>query len=122
MIPSVLLAIAATGVVLNPPPAGAAAASTPKPCCFVHGGYVGVCSVTPAENESCEDILAYLNNPHSAGRTYCNTTRMRGGWSQVPCPPPPDRPGAASSSSRPASPATPGTATGDSARTGATPR
>jgi len=61
------------------------AVEAPKPCCFTNERYSGVCRVVPANNESCEGILAYLNDPTSAGRTYCDSTNIRGGWIQVSC-------------------------------------
>ncbi len=57
----------------------------PEPCCFTNPQYTGVCTVYPAEGETCADILAYLNNPMSTGKTYCGGTKIRGGWSQVDC-------------------------------------
>ena len=56
-----------------------------KPCCFENPRYSGTCEVTPGPDESCGDILAYLNNPNSVGKNYCGNTKVRGGWSQVPC-------------------------------------
>ena len=55
------------------------------PCCFTHPDYSGICMVQPGEGETCADILAYLNNPMSAGKSYCGNTRIRGGWTQVDC-------------------------------------
>ena len=61
--------------------------STQRPaCCFKNPGYVGVCTVQPAEKESCGSILAYLNDPQSQGKDYCGNTTIRGGWMQVDCP------------------------------------
>lgn len=54
-------------------------------CCFIHRAYAGVCIVEPAEDETCATILAYLNDPRSTGKTYCNGTQLRGGWKQVQC-------------------------------------
>jgi hypothetical protein len=55
-------------------------------CCYTNSqGYQGVCVVTPGEGETCESILAYLNNPQSTGKTYCGNTKVRGGWKKVPC-------------------------------------
>ena len=39
----------------------------------------------PGPEESCGDILAYLNNPNSVGKSYCGGTKVRGGWAQVQC-------------------------------------
>jgi hypothetical protein len=57
----------------------------PAPCCFVNPSYAGVCVVQPAKDETCASILAYLNNPESSGRIYCNNTSIRGDWRQVVC-------------------------------------
>jgi hypothetical protein len=57
----------------------------PESCCFVNPTYAGVCVVHPAKDETCAGILAYLNNPRSSGRTYCNNTPIRGEWRQVVC-------------------------------------
>ena len=56
-----------------------------EPCCFENPRFSGTCQVTPGTDESCGDILAYLNNPNSAGKAYCGNTKVRGGWAQVPC-------------------------------------
>jgi hypothetical protein len=55
-------------------------------CCFIHPNYQGVCEVVPADDETCESILQYLNTPATVGKTYCDTTRIRGGWERVDCP------------------------------------
>jgi hypothetical protein len=54
-------------------------------CCFTNPRFSGVCKVTPGENETCGDILAYLNNQSSTGKAYCGNTPVRGGWAQVEC-------------------------------------
>ncbi len=63
----------------------ARAADAPKPCCFSNERYSGTCRVVPGNDETCDGILAYLNNPNSTGRTYCGGTNMRGGWIQMDC-------------------------------------
>jgi hypothetical protein len=66
----------------------AAAPDDPRPpCCFENPRYVGVCEVEPSQDETCATILEYLNNPQSTGRSYCNSTAIRGGWKAVPCEP-----------------------------------
>lgn len=55
------------------------------PCCFANPRYTGVCKVVPGEDETCSDILAYLNNQNSVGKSYCGNTTIRGGWTQVDC-------------------------------------
>jgi hypothetical protein len=59
--------------------------SRPAPCCYVNPSYAGVCVVQPTKDETCANILAYLNNPESSGRIYCNNTSIRGDWRQVVC-------------------------------------
>ena len=60
-------------------------ADAPEPCCYANDRYMGVCRVVPEPGERCLDILNYLNNPGSTGKTYCGATTVRGGWSQVSC-------------------------------------
>jgi hypothetical protein len=64
--------------------AGAASADNAK-CCFANPGYSGVCEVTLAKDETCQDVLRYLNNPQSVGKSYCGGTNIRGGWQIVAC-------------------------------------
>jgi hypothetical protein len=86
MIASLLLAVAAGGIAGVLPTSGATARpETASPCCFAHSGYQGVCVVVPGENETCAGILDYLNTPNTAGRTYCNSSRLRGGWEIASC-------------------------------------
>lgn len=59
--------------------------ATSPACCFAHDRYQGNCVVTPAKDETCESILEYLNAPGTVGKTYCNNSRLRGGWKQVDC-------------------------------------
>ena len=61
------------------------------PCCFTHTDYTGACVVQPGEGETCASILEYLNTPETVGKTYCGSTRIRGGWSQVTCEQPDGR-------------------------------
>ena len=55
------------------------------PCCFENPRFSGTCEVTPGEDESCGNVLGYLNNPNSMGKDYCGNTNIRGGWSTVTC-------------------------------------
>ena len=76
---AILLLVAASAPVAptqDPPP--------PK-CCFTNPRYAGTCVVQPAKDESCGQILAYLNNPMSQGKSYCGNTTIRGGWQSVAC-------------------------------------
>jgi len=54
-------------------------------CCFENPRYSGTCQVTTGPDETCSDVLAYLNNQAGVGKTYCGNTKVRGGWSQVEC-------------------------------------
>jgi hypothetical protein len=57
----------------------------PAKCCFTNPGYSGTCEVQPAKDESCGQILDYLNGPMSQGKGYCGNTQVRGGWTSVSC-------------------------------------
>ena len=76
-----VLASAGVGHGLLAPAAG----STDAPCCYVNTQYAGVCSVVPAQGETCVSILAYLNNPRSQGKSYCRSTSVRAGWQRRKC-------------------------------------
>jgi hypothetical protein len=76
---------AAVGVIASIAARRSGAGEAKEPCCFTNQRYTGVCQVTPAEDESCASILAYLNNPNSSGKGYCGGTSIRGGWQQVSC-------------------------------------
>ena len=54
-------------------------------CCFSNPRYSGTCEVTTGPDETCSDVLAYLNNQASVGKTYCGNTKVRGGWAQIAC-------------------------------------
>jgi hypothetical protein len=56
-----------------------------KKCCFTNPGYSGTCEVEPAKDESCGQILGYLNNPMAQGKSYCGNTQVRSGWKQTDC-------------------------------------
>lgn len=58
---------------------------SPARCCFTHPRYVGTCEVEPGADETCQSILAYLNNPQSQGKTYCGNTGIRGDWKATAC-------------------------------------
>ena len=62
------------------------AGEAPEACCFTNPAYTGVCRVVPAQGETCESILEYLNTPNSTGKDYCGNTHIRGGWKLVDCP------------------------------------
>ena len=54
-------------------------------CCFTNPSFVGGCKVNLGKDETCSDVLKYLNTPDSAGKNYCNSTKIRGGWEKVSC-------------------------------------
>jgi len=72
-----VVALAATGA--------GRSAEAPEPCCFTNDQFTGVCRVVPAQDETCASILAYLNNPGSTGKSYCDSTTIRGGWVPTRC-------------------------------------
>jgi hypothetical protein len=88
-IPMSYAARAAAILLLTAPLAATATsrAEDPAParCCFQNPRFAGTCEVQPGKDESCSQILDYLNNPMSKGRTYCNNTDVRGGWTSVAC-------------------------------------
>ena len=54
-------------------------------CCVSNPRFAGTCAVDLGEDESCGDVLAYLNNASSVGKTYCGNTTVRMGWKQTAC-------------------------------------
>ena len=79
---SIAFGLAMTVATASPAPM---AAQAKDPCCFANPRYTGICQVVPGEGETCADILAYLNNQNSVGKSYCGNTTIRGGWAQVDC-------------------------------------
>ncbi|MEN8164203.1 MAG: hypothetical protein ABFS37_08745 [Acidobacteriota bacterium] len=61
------------------------AAPEASTCCFTNPRYSGQCTVKPGADETCADILAYLNRQNSVGKAYCGNTTIRGGWESVTC-------------------------------------
>ena len=49
-------------------------------CCLNNFRFAGGCMVVVRGQETCQDVLAYLNNFNSVGRYYCDDTTVRGGW------------------------------------------
>jgi hypothetical protein len=79
-----LLALLLLGDAVGP----ASARDKPRQaCCFNNPRHAGGCSVEPAAGESCASVLRYLNDPKAAGKTYCSSTTIRGGWKAVRCKP-----------------------------------
>jgi hypothetical protein len=54
-------------------------------CCYTNPQYAGSCVVQPAKGETCASILAFLNDPRSLGKSYCDNTTIRGGWVRAKC-------------------------------------
>jgi hypothetical protein len=69
-------------------PVAAADDPVKLPCCFTNPQYSGVCIVEPAD-ETCGEVLEYLNSPQSQGKSYCGNTSIRGGWTLTKCEPAP---------------------------------
>ena len=82
---ALLLSVPLQGHVRNESSGESTAAAARRPCCYTNPQYSGPCAVQPGEGETCASILAYLNNPTSQGKTYCNSTNIRGGWKRVKC-------------------------------------
>jgi len=80
MIPALCLTLITIGGV-----AALLAASDAATCCFTNPRYSGQCTVTLGPDETCADILTYLNNQNSVGKAYCGNTTIRGGWASVTC-------------------------------------
>ena len=59
--------------------------SAEERCCFNNFRFAGGCMVVVRGDETCQDVLAYLNNFNSVGKYYCDNTVIRGGWSLGPC-------------------------------------
>jgi len=62
-----------------------ASASSGTTCCVANPRFAGICAVELAPDETCADVLTYLNNAASAGKSYCGNTQVRVGWKQVTC-------------------------------------
>ena len=84
----ILAAVAAVGAIAAsaaPAARGSAQDSERRLCCVANPRFAGICAVELAPDETCQDVLDYLNNAASVGRTYCGNTSVRMGWKQVAC-------------------------------------
>jgi ketosteroid isomerase-like protein len=54
-------------------------------CCLNNFRFAGGCMVIARGQETCQDVLGYLNNFNSVGKYYCDNTMIRGGWSLSAC-------------------------------------
>jgi hypothetical protein len=77
--PTILVTAVAVGVAI------VASASSGATCCVASPQFAGICKVELAPDETCADVLAYLNNVASVGKTYCGNTQIRVGWNEVTC-------------------------------------
>jgi uncharacterized protein (TIGR02246 family) len=77
----VVLFAAAVAVVFVAP----AKAHADDRCCLNNFRFGGGCMVVVRGQETCQDVLAYLNNFNSVGKYYCDNTTIRGGWSLGNC-------------------------------------
>ena len=80
--PSPLIGLETSPVLAS---AEAGAEEEPMLCCLANPRYAGICREECTDEATCEDILAYLNNPMSIGKKYCGGTDIRGGWELVDC-------------------------------------
>ena len=85
MIAVLFCAVVVSGIVAATETDETSAVTQQEPCCFENPRFSGTCQVTPGPEETCGDILGYLNNPNSVGKTYCGNTKVRGGWTAVSC-------------------------------------
>ena len=77
----VLLVIAVMTVVFVAP----AEVQADESCCLNNYRFAGGCMVVARGQETCQDVIAYLNNFNSVGKYYCDNTMVRGGWSLSDC-------------------------------------
>ena len=59
--------------------------SADERCCLNNYRFAGGCMVVVRGQETCQDVLGYLNNFNSVGKYYCDNTVVRGGWSLSDC-------------------------------------
>ena len=77
----VLLFVAAMAVVFVAP----AQVQADESCCLNNFRFAGGCMVVVRGQETCQNVLSYLNNFNSVGKYYCNNTVVRGGWTLSDC-------------------------------------
>jgi uncharacterized protein (TIGR02246 family) len=54
-------------------------------CCLNNFRFSGGCRVIVRGQETCQQVLSYLNSFQSVGKYYCDNTTIRGGWSLSQC-------------------------------------
>ena len=72
----VLLVLAVMTVVFVAP----AEVHADESCCLNNYRFAGGCMVVARGQETCQDVISYLNNFNSVGKYYCDNTMVRGGW------------------------------------------
>ncbi len=60
-------------------------AQADESCCLNNYRFAGGCMVVARGQETCQDVIAYLNNFNSVGKYYCDNTMVRGGWTLSDC-------------------------------------
>jgi hypothetical protein len=83
-----IAAAAALGAIVAsaaPPTSPAGEDQERRLCCVANPRFAGICAVELGPDETCQDVLDYLNNASSVGKTYCGGTSVRMGWKQVEC-------------------------------------
>jgi hypothetical protein len=87
--PTALIALVAVAAAIvasaGPAARGSAEDSDRQLCCVANPRFAGICAVELGPEETCQDVLDYLNNAASVGKTYCANTPVRMGWKQVRC-------------------------------------
>ena len=79
------VALAGAAAAVASPPASTTEDDTMRVCCVTNPRYSGICRIELGPEETCRDVLDYLNNAASAGKTYCGNTEIRMGWKEVAC-------------------------------------
>ncbi len=77
----ILLVVAVMTVVFVAP----AEVHADESCCLNNYRFAGGCMVVARGQETCQDVISYLNNFNSVGKYYCDNTMVRGGWSLSDC-------------------------------------
>ncbi|MFC2144587.1 YybH family protein [Acidobacteriota bacterium] len=77
----IVLVVAALTVVFVAP----AEVQADERCCLNNFRFAGGCMVVARGQETCQDVISYLNNFNSVGKYYCGNTMIRGGWSLSDC-------------------------------------
>ena len=77
----ILIVVAAMTVIFVAP----AEVHGDESCCLNNFRFAGGCMVVARGQETCQDVISYLNNFNSVGKYYCDNTMVRGGWTLSDC-------------------------------------